>query len=350
MSGEKVLLRVKNIVWETEDARTFELENISPEKIFYRAGQFLTFIFRFGEREVRRSYSLISAPRIDTNLQVTIKRMQNGELSRYLLDHLKTGDEIESLSPAGRFTIEPSTIKRTFFFFAAGSGITPVYSLIKYLLHAEPQSRIVLVYSNASESSTIFFRQLKELEKKFPSTLKNIFLFSRNGERINNSMLEKIVNENLQSDKKDAQFYFCGPSSYMLIITLTLVYMGFAELQLHRENFISEQIIQPETFASRNTAAHPVIIHFNNKKFDITIPPHKTILDAALDQKIPLPYSCKTGLCSTCSAICLNGKIEMTNNEVLTKKDLADGWILTCTGFPLEDNAEITFDKKNSGN
>jgi ring-1,2-phenylacetyl-CoA epoxidase subunit PaaE len=338
---------VKNIVRETEDAFTYVLENTEGTSVSYRVGQFLTFIFKFMNREVRRSFSLVSSPFIDPDLAVTIKRLENGELSRFLIDHLKTGDVIRSLYPSGRFTIDTDPQNNsTYFFIAAGSGITPIYSLVKTVLQKEPLSRIILLYSNTSEQTTIFYEQLKILAEKFPAQLKCVFLFSQQGQRLSNLSLENFINENLHAEKKSTEFYICGPSAYMRMVILTLTYMGFRK-NIHKENFISEQTYQVENFVPRNTSSHLIHIFYHDKNFEIIVPPFKTILDAALEQKIPLPYSCKTGLCSTCAAICKKGKVEMTNNEVLTEKDLKEGWVLTCTGFPLENGTEITFQKSN---
>ncbi len=344
-------LRVKKIVRETDDTFTYVLESADETTITYHAGQFLTLLFRFREREVRRSFSLISSPSVDESLAITIKRLENGELSRYLMDHLKIGDIIQSLYPAGRFTVNTNyKNKLTYFFIAAGSGITPVYSLIKTILLEEPNSLINLIYSNASERTTIFYEPLKNLAEKFPSRLQCIFLFSQYGQRLNNSMLEKLVNENLRSGKDETEFYICGPSGYMRMIMLTLIFMGFRKEHVHKENFISEQLPAAESFVPRNTSSHIIQILYNNNTYQVSVPPFKTILDAALAQNISLPYSCKTGLCSTCAAICKKGKVDMTNNEVLTDKDLSQGWILTCTGFPLEDGTEIEFRKEKIGN
>ena len=338
-------LRVKKIVKETEDAFTYFFEPVENTVLNYKSGQFLTLIFKKNEKEVRRSYSIISSTGVDADLAITIKRMVNGELSRYLIDHLGIGDVIQSLYPTGRFTVDPgSQQKRTFFFLAAGGGITPVYSLIKTVLYEEPVSNVILIYSNVSEATTIFYGQIKSLGEQFPSRLKCIFLFSRSGQRLNNIMLENLVNQHLSSENLN-EFYFCGPYAYMRMITLTLIYMGFKKEQLHKENFISEQLPQStEVLAERNTAAHVIHIVYAGKNYELTVPPHQTILDAALEKNILLPYSCKAGLCSACAAICKAGKVGMINNEVLTDKDISEGWVLTCTGFPLEDDTVINFE------
>lgn len=335
-------LQVKKIIRETEDAFTYVLENISNIPVKYEAGQFLTLLFTINGREVRRSFSLTSSPIVDLHMTITIKRLVNGELSRYLTDHLKVGDMIESLYPAGRFTLETSTIPN-YFFIAAGSGITPIYSLIKTLLQQGPRTTITLLYSNTSEHSTIFYHQLKDLENRFPLQLQCIFLFSKRGERLSNFTLERLVSENRISTDEPFEFYVCGPFSFMRMALFTLTYMGFAKHLLHKEYFVSEESIPSTSYTAPNTTAQTVHILYGGERYSVIVPPYTTILDAALAQHIPLPYSCKTGMCSTCSAKCKTGKIEMRTNEVLTDMDVAQGWMLTCTSYPLSDNVEIDF-------
>lgn len=335
-------LRVTGIKKETEEAFTFFLESTDQSQISYQPGQFLTLIFEFNSREVRRSYSIITAPGIDKQIAITIKRIVNGEISRYLLDHLKTGDVIKSLYPTGRFALDAGIENNcTYYFLAAGSGITPVYSLLKTILHTLPESSAVLVYSNKSELSTIFYKELKTLEQKFFTRLKCIFLFSVKGERLNNSLLEKLVTS-YKNALSTPFFYICGPRDYMRMCIFTLTYMGFAKEQLHKEIFASDyQKDQRSERIPGNPVSRTVCISYNHSIHYITVPPYKSILDAALMHNISLPYSCRAGVCSTCMAYCNKGKVEMTVNEVLTEGDLKKGLVLTCTGYPLTDEVEI---------
>src|SRR5882724_1418338 len=234
--------RVKNIIRETRDAITIQLYAADGINISYEAGQFLTFIFKLENNELRRSYSFSSAPGIDEFIAITVKRVENGQISRLLIDHLTKDEILISLPPSGRFTIETNArSERQFFFIAAGSGITPIFSLIKKILVEEPLSSIYLIYQNHDEKSIIFKKQLKQIEKKFPRRFKWINLLTnpgqyphagkssaRPGVRLTNFLLEKLVNEYISADK-EKMFYLCGPSSMMRMAQFTLRLMGFAD-------------------------------------------------------------------------------------------------------------------------
>src|SRR5579871_2491651 len=160
---EFLQLKVTNIIRYGNDSATIFLQNINDEKINYKAGQFLTFIFKHRDSELRRSYSLSSDPGIDSHLSITVKRIANGEISRYLLDYLKIGEVLTALAPAGKFTIETNkNFKRQFFFIAAGSGIVPVFALIRQVLNEETNSNILLIYQNHNEQQIIFKEELEE--------------------------------------------------------------------------------------------------------------------------------------------------------------------------------------------
>jgi ring-1,2-phenylacetyl-CoA epoxidase subunit PaaE len=332
-------LKIDSIRWDTPDTATFFLSEISGKKIHYKPGQFLTFVFTHHNEEIRRSYSLSSSPDEDT-LSVTVKRMANGEISRFMLTKLKPGDVLNAVEPAGKFTIADPYSEKDIFLFAAGSGITPLFSQLKYLLNREGKSGITLVYSN-KDSRVLFKAQLDELVALYPNRLKIIYLVSSDGNRLNNDMVERLVKSRVHFGINQAEFYLCGPFSYMRMVRLTLIYIGVDPGKIRRENFVLETVP-----VAINTITYPpgrVKIHFNGEVHDIAVGENQSILQAALQNKINLPYSCRVGSCSTCSAICKSGKVAMSVNDVLTDSDLAEGWVLTCTGHPLTDDVEITF-------
>ena len=344
-------LRITEIIKETPDAFTYRLENTRPEPVIYQAGQFLTFLIELHGTTYRRSYSLSSTPGIDPFLSVTIREKENGEISRYILRHWQKGDVITSLLPSGRFTLNTlGPGPRDIFLLAAGSGITPVFSLLKHILYREPSARVTLVYSTTSPGRTIFFEQLQALQTKFSAQLHIIYLFSRQLpdnspgfiRRLNNISLEPLVNERLRYNKEDAEFFTCGPPDYMRMILLTLTFMGFAEEQLHKENFVVNTAIKVEK-AGRPRDASPkdVALQIGGKSYRITVPGDQHILDSALQQGVLLPYSCKGGVCGSCTARCTEGKVWMPVNEVLTDKELAQGFILTCVSYPVSEHVRI---------
>lgn len=344
-------LRVKEVIPETKDALTLVLENANGEPVAYEAGQFLTLIIDAGGKELRRSYSLSSSPEADANPAITVKRVQNGEISRYLFSTISKGSVLRSLPPAGRFTVRPSPkFPRDIFLLAAGSGIVPLFSILKTVLKKEPEARVHLICSNHNAESVIFRKPLVELQDIYKGRFNCVHVLSDLSSRmpgvihghLNNIMLEELLNEYLQYDKEHAAFYICGPFAYMRMITITLPLLDFSREQIHREVFLTE-INESVSGIPGGNIASDVTILAGGKEYLIHIPAGKTILKAAAENGIKLPYSCEAGICSTCSAQCTRGKVEMSVNEVLTAKDINDGLILTCTGYPVTGAVQIKF-------
>ncbi|MGZ3764233.1 MAG: 2Fe-2S iron-sulfur cluster-binding protein [Mucilaginibacter sp.] len=335
-------LKIEAIKWETADTATFFLSEISGKKVRYKAGQFITLVFAHHSQEIRRSYSLSSSPDEDL-LAVTVKRITNGEISRYMLTKLKPGDILNAVEPAGRFIINEAATEKDIFLFAAGSGVTPIFSQLKYALAHPGKVRFTLIYSSQNTSSILFREQLNALESAHPEKLKVIHLLSSEANRLNNVMVERLVTQNIHFDISKGEFYLCGPFSYMRMIRLTLLYMEFEAAQIRKENFVIETVA-----VTGNATIYPpgkVKIHFKDELYDITVGENQSILQAALQNSIRLPYSCRAGICSTCMALCKDGKVVMAENDVLTDQDMRDGWILTCTGHPIGDDVVIEFDK-----
>ncbi len=333
-------LRVEAIKWELPDTATFFLSETSGKKIDYTAGQFITLVFDHRHEEIRRSYSLSSTPG-EKCLAVTVKRIANGEISRYLLTKIKPGDVLKAVEPAGRFVIANFAEEKDIFLFAAGSGIAPIFSQLKHLLSYPGKSHVTLVYSNQNEQSILFHNELTQLAAQHAGRFQIIHLLSSAARRLTNQLLEKLVTENMKFKRRQAEFYMCGPFDYMRMIRLTLLYMGFEAGQIRKENFVLETI--PVTTSPMNYAPQRIKVHFNGETYDFVVGENQSILQAALQNNIPLPYSCRVGDCSTCTAICKSGKVEMVKNNVLTDADLAAGWVLTCTGRPLTDDVMIAY-------
>ena len=333
-------LKVEAIKWELPDAATLFFSETSGKKINYKAGQFITLVFDHHEDEIRRSYSLSSSPDEEL-LSITVKRIANGEISRYLLTKIRPGDIISAVEPAGRFVLTDFEAEKDIFLFAAGSGIVPVFSQLKYLLARPGKSRLILIYSNQNENSILFGGELNELSATHPERLKTIHLLSSQANRLNNLVTEQLVRQHLKSALINAEIYTCGPYDYMRMIRLTLLYMGFEPAQIRKENFVLDTV--PVSAVVSNYAPRRIRIHFNKETYDLVVGENQSILQAALQNNISLPYSCRVGDCSTCSAMCKSGKVEMVKNNVLTDTDLAEGWVLTCTGHPLTEDVEIEF-------
>ena len=343
-------VKIKSIFAETRDASSFELEPVEGTSFNYSPGQFITILFQFSGREIRRSYSLSSTPGIDPLPVITIKRVINGEISRYMLEHAKPGNEIEILPPKGLFTPDHSDKSRDIFLLAAGSGITPVFSILKWILHNEPGTQVHLLFQNHSEKSTIFREILEEYAESFSDRfhwtdfLSNPQAEGANSERLNNEILENLVLQKLNFEFSEARFFICGPPSFMRMCQFTLLLMGFDENQLRREFFLIPAPPPPPLL--EDTSNKKVIVNVAGMKYEFETNYPRTILDAALQSNIKLPFSCKTGRCAACVAKCLSGEIKMSNNEVLTESDLEKGFVLTCVGYAVTD-LELVYNQNN---
>ena len=345
MSDDFLKLQVVGITSETADTNSYFLEALNGQSVSYQAGQFLTLILTHNGHEVRRSYSISSAPD-SALLRLTIKRVQNGAISRYLHDTLQVGDVLTSLYPAGRFTLDENQTG-DLVFLGAGSGITPLFALLKHILQTHSTRLVTLLYSSPNERSVIFRAELDNLQREYPESFRLFYLLSDPSDewqglrgRLNNVMLERILPELIKTSKpEELHFYICGPGDYMRMAQFTLVFRGFRTDQIRRENFVVEPIFlaPPPTLSQDRT----VLLTFRGRQIEIQVPAYKSILQAALDEGVTLPYSCRGGRCSTCAARCLSGSVHMTINDVLTERDLAGGWVLTCTGYPASDNVVI---------
>lgn len=340
--------KVIQVIPETPDAVTYVLEEANGKPVTWDAGQSLTFLFTHHGHEIRRSYSICTAPGIDKHIAITVKKKENGEISRHILDTWAKGTLVNSLPPAGRFVIETDRAqKRQIWFIAAGSGIAPILALLKKALYREPESHITLVYQNHNERYIIYHKVLQQLATQYANRFTRIDLLSNpidpdsKPARLNNWLLEKIVAMHLPSTPLNPSaplstlFYTCGPEPFMRMVQFTLRVLGFHEDQLRKEHFVIEPVRKP-AFTMPATA-FTVVVQYAKQRYQFTSAWPDTILQAAQKQGISLPYSCNAGRCATCAARCRKGSVTMSNNEVLTDKDLQNGLILTCTGYAAAD-------------
>ncbi|HVD97260.1 MAG TPA: iron-sulfur cluster-binding domain-containing protein [Cytophagaceae bacterium] len=334
-------LKIVSIRTETDHAKTFVLEPVDDWKPFYKPGQFLTLVFftKFGEK--RRSYSMSSSPALDEPLSITVKKVDNGEFSRWLLYEAKEGMILHTSGISGFFTL-PEDLEETdqLFFLAAGSGITPCYSIIKTLL-ATTNKQVVLIYSNHHENDTIFFNELQELQYTHQSTFQLHFVQSQHGRRLSKWLLNILLKEYLRTEKTNTLFYLCGPFEYMQMIQISLLIEGIENDKIRKEIFTP---LPPLNIPHpSDTTPHTVFIHLNGHHYKLTVQYPKTILATAKEKNISIPYSCEAGICGTCAATCLKGKVWMLYNGVLMDKEIEEGRVLTCQGFPIGGDVELTF-------
>jgi ferredoxin-NADP reductase len=329
-------LQIDKIITETPDTKSFILKG---EELGYDPGQFLTFVFRnFSGKEERRSYSISSTPVLHEPLRITVKRITNGAYSRRLVDEAKEGDTLYTTGASGYFVLPSDTDRyKKVVFFAAGSGITPVISLLKTLLHNHPFIQVLLIYSNQTCSRTIFYEELLQLQKDHSTRLHIEFLFSSDHKRLNVGMIEGYAHRY----HTDSLFYLCGPLEYMRTITIVLRTEGIEEGRIRKEIFHVEK--PPVKEMPPDALPHGVRVRVDGKEYDFISEYPVTILQAAKALGIPIPYSCEAGQCGTCSATCISGKVWMWHNDVLLDDELAKGRALTCTGYAVGGDVVLQF-------
>lgn len=330
-------LRVKEVKEEIKGFKTFVFEEGHP--ISYKAGQYLTLVrFENGE-ELRRSYSITSSPLLHEPLSIGVKRVENGVFSRLLIDRTQPGDELLSTGSGGFFVLpDDSHLYEQLFFFAAGSGITPVLSLVKTALHGHPHLRVVLVYSNASVEKAIYLNNLQALQQKFPDRFILQTLFSNAADlsraRLHRDLVLAYREQYAGENENKTLFYICGPESYMRLCTYTLQASGIAPSHLRKENFYFSSPVKRDALPP-DTQDRMVRIRLGSDEYAIPVQYPDAILKAAKKQGLVLPYSCEAGRCGNCVARCVEGTVWHSYNEVLTEKELAQGLILTCVGHPV---------------
>ena len=333
-------LKITGVKEEIEGVKTFYFA--AENDISYKAGQYLTFVAKEGDKEVRRSYSITSSPILNEPLSIGVKRVENGLFSRLLVDYAKEDDELITTG-AGGFFVLPQNIQDYdhVFFLAAGSGITPIYSLIKTALHAHPHLNVTLIYSNSSLSKTIFYNELKNLQEQFADRLNIEFLFSNVSDLYRAHLHADLLKEFLEkySSGKKTAYYICGPLNYMRMCTYTLQVSHVPPEDIKKEDFfIQRPVVRVEP---PDTQPHTVWLELKGALQAIRVQYPQTILSAAKQNRLHMPYSCEAGQCGNCVAYCTQGHVWMANNEVLTEKDIANGLVLTCVGYPVGGDVHL---------
>jgi len=335
-------LRIRDVVDETHDAKSlvFDVPREIAPLFAYRPGQFLTLRLPLQGRPVRRCYSMSSAPAIDSALRVTVKRVANGRGSNWICDHLQTGDLVEVLPPAGVFT--PRSLEGDLLLFAGGSGITPVYSILRSAL-AGGRGRIALVYANRDERSVIFRCGLQALAGAHPQRLQVLhWLDSVQGVPSVAQLAE------LARPWRQAEAFICGPGPFMDAAQAALETIAMRAEAIHVERFAS--LPDEEDAVTQDDAAQPAAIEqaaltitLDGMRHELEASGRETVLDAALRGGLHLPYSCQAGLCASCRCQVVEGEVRLRHNEALDEKDLARGWTLACQAVPLSQRLHIRF-------
>lgn len=343
--SQTLKLTVKEVVRETKDAISIHFD--TPEQSTdYVSGQFLTLIAQIEGKSIRRAYSLCSSPGIDRHWAVAVKRVEHGVMSNYLNSNLKAGDTLDVLAPMGNFTVRAKSDQtRHFVLFAGGSGITPMYSIAKTLLHSEPNSYVSMIYGNRDLDSIIFKEGLDNLKRLHPERFHLVHVLEHppgNWSGLTGYITAEVVRNNLrlfpQLPPSHTYYYMCGPLPMMDSVRKSLDEMGIDAAHIFRESFFTDQTKTAEEKAVVvNSAAagdHMVTIVLEGKRYEVSVSPKETILQAALDADIDMPYSCQSGLCTACRGKCLSGSVHLDEREGLSDAELKEGYVLTCVGHP----------------
>lgn len=359
-------LSIKNIVEETHDARTiyFDVPTEMAEKFDYKAGQYLTLRFNIKGKEERRAYSLSTSPH--QNLWgVSVKQVEKGIVSTHINTQLKVGDVVDVMPPQGHFTLETSpTQRKTYYVFGAGSGITPLMSLMRTILEEEPTSEVHLLYGNRNEEEIMFRETLASLENKYAGqlTVSHILsqpkrekvgglsgLFSKGKTtwqglvgRVDEKNVEKFLTEK-PARIKEVAYLICGPGG-----------MNEGLKSFLERNNVSKEAILIEYFASKSeTSVSELETHFEiaevtvmlkNVVHKVSVKRGTLILDTLIAQKIDAPYSCTSGACSTCVAKLTEGQVKMRACFALDDDEIEKGFVLVCQAVPMTAHVALDFD------
>lgn len=342
-------LAVKEITRETPEAVSvlFNVPSELKENYQFIAGQYINIKLTLDGNEIRRAYSICSTPE-SGELKIAIKAIKNGYFSKFANEQLTAGKVLEVGTPEGKFTFEPDAARlKNYAAFVAGSGITPVMSILQTVLEKEPNSTFVLVYGNKSSNETIFYNQLHDLQLKYVGRFFVHYVFSQQKAddqlfgRIEKSTVNFVL-KNKHKEKEFDKFYLCGPEEMINRVSDVL-----------KENNVKEKDIKFELFSAssseneiqKSLEGHTkitVLVDGDETSFEMS--QKQSLLEAALKQGLDAPYSCQGGICSSCIARISKGTAEMKKNTILTDGEIAEGLILTCQAHPTSSEIFVDYD------
>ena len=356
------LLKAARVKKETNDSVNiaFEIPQNLRHEFAFKQGQYLNLRFVFGDEDLRRSYSIVNAPSEgNTELEILVKHLEGGKVSTILNNELKEGDQVEASAPMGHFYTHyhPSN-EKTYIGLAAGSGISPVLSNLKEALYQEPKSKAYLFFSNKSLNDIIFKKEIDDLTEKFEERLKVIYLLSREKHfedelfegRISAEKLSQLFERFPEIPVQESTYFICGPSEMIKDISgylkndkkvpsLQIMYEYYAAPDDDENAEMSDEfkaIPNIESMVTLIIDDDEYSFHLNSKK--------KSILDQALDEKLPVPFACKGGVCCTCKAQVMEGEVFMEKNFALTEDEVARGFVLTCQCHPTTNVVMLNYD------
>lgn len=337
-------LRVSRVVPETDDARSLVLDVPATlrDAFAYRAGQFLTLRLTVGGEVHHRSYSMSSSPDVDDELRISVKRVPGGVVSNWIYDNVRAGDVLEASPPMGVFCLGADD-GRDVVAFAAGSGITPVISIVKTAL-ATTSRRVRLLYANRDRDAAMFAADLDELVVRHPDRLRVDHHLDCEEGFVDAATIAPYADEASAADT-----YICGPAAFMDVVERTLLEHGVATDRVHVERFTPAAPVPaayPQGSAAQGAAATSsrVTIELDGKVETTEHRAGTTILQTARQAGLSAPFSCESGNCATCMAKLVEGEVTMHVNDALTDDEVADGWILTCQSVPQTPTVHVVYD------
>ena len=358
-------LTVSQVKAETRDTVSvyFTVPAELKETFTYLQGQYLTLRFEINGKEERRAYSMSSSP-LESELAVSVKRVEGGKVSNHINDKVKAGDTIEVMPPQGRFYTELNPDQRkSYFLFGAGSGITPLMSILKTTVEKEPQSSVYLLYGSREDDQIIFHDELQALAKRYEGQLRVDFIVSQPRKekggwfkksttswsglvgRINALEIQRFLDD-CPVEGQGAEYFICGPGAMIDDVEAALKDQGIAAGNIHSERFVNAAEVAAATASSGSGegGAGTVQVQLRGEQISVEVPSGKTILQSLIDAKHDAPYSCMSGACSTCMAKVNQGSVKMDVCYALDDDEVAQGYILACQAHPESDDVEITFD------
>jgi ring-1,2-phenylacetyl-CoA epoxidase subunit PaaE len=353
-------LKIRELVKETAECVSilFEVPDAVKKDFSYREGQNITLRKIIGGEEIRRSYSICTAPH-ENQLKIAIKKVDGGRFSGFANESLHTGDSLEVMSPSGKLNAHLSPKENpSYLAIAAGSGITPILGIIKHTLEKQPDSRFTLIYGNRSRKSIIFFEELQNLKDLYMERFNLIHILSRermdsemNYGRVNAEKLSALSSLITYSDCEAV--YLCGPEEMIFSCRDFLQTHAIDHSRIHFELFTvpgqatTGKSTVKERAVKDNGPVSRVTVRLDGRSFEMDLAYQgMSILDAALQQGADLPYACKGGVCSTCRAKLVEGKVDMEVNYALEAEEVEQGFILTCQSHPRSETIKVDFDIK----
>jgi ring-1,2-phenylacetyl-CoA epoxidase subunit PaaE len=352
-------LKVSDVVKETADSVSiaFQIPEELKEEYKYIHGQYVTLKMNFNGEELRRSYSICSSPVLDKELRIAIKKVKGGRGSNWLNENAKPGVTIEVMTPMGNFySVLNPTNKKKYVLFAGGSGVTPMLSILKTILHVEPQSSIVMFYGNQDEPSIIFKKQLDQLMEKNPERLNIYHILDNPGTAGTDELFKGIMNPekikllitHFADLTKTDEYFICGPGGMMESVRKTLEDLKVDKNKIHIEYFTATldeaKTAKPGSAGPKITSDVTVIMDGEETSMQLDSD-DKAILDAALEAGVDVPFACKGAVCCTCRAKLMEGKVHMDNNFALSEQEVKEGYILTCQSHPLTPKVVVSYDE-----